>query len=66
MLNSRGIVNRPTMTWVLSSYLGMSRNCIDRRNFIGGSAMVSLTATAGGSTRRPFYLEEVRDELGSN
>src|ERR1700687_6170758 len=66
MLNRRGIVNRPSLIRVSSSYQRMSPNGMDRRNFIGGLAMVSLTATAAGSTSRPFYPEEVRDDLRSN
>jgi len=66
MLNRRGIVNRISVIRVSSSDQRMSPNGMDRRNFIGGLAMVSLTATAAGSTRRPFYPEEVRDELGPN
>ena len=66
MLNSRGIVNRISIIRVSSSYQRVSPNGIHRRNFIGSLTMVFLTATAAGSTSRPFYLEEVRHELGSN
>jgi hypothetical protein len=40
MLDSRGIVNCNTMIWFSSSYQCMSPSAIDRRNFIGGLAMV--------------------------
>jgi hypothetical protein len=64
MLNSRGIVNHISVVWVLSSDQRMSPVEMDRRNSIGGLAMGSLAVK--GNTRRPFYPEEVRDELGPN
>jgi hypothetical protein len=39
---------------------------MDSRSFIGGLAMISLTANAAGGTSRPFYLAEMRNELGPN
>ena len=66
MLNRRGIVNRISITRISGSYERGSPTEMGKRNFIGGLAMVSLTATAAGSTSWPFYPEEVRDELGSN
>src|SRR6202171_3149980 len=62
----RDTVNRTSLIGVSNSDRHMSPNGMDSRNFIGGLATISLTATAAEGTRRPFYPEEVRDELGPN
>jgi hypothetical protein len=66
MLNRRDMADRISITAFPNSYRRMSPNRMDSRKLVGGLAMISPAANAAGNTSRPFYPEEVRNELGFN